>query len=291
MRNLRRSFFNFFVPHLGNNFRAKALHHTTLATYLLVGLLFVAIARSNTHLGQVLGFATDITADKLYSLTNEVRHTNNLPPLTLNPKLSEAAAAKGRDMIGKNYWAHYGPDGTAPWDFFSQAGYNYEYAGENLAKNFLYSNNVVDAWMESPSHRENILRSEYTEVGYAMVNGVLQGEETTVVVQLFGKPEGARAVAAAPSEAAPMPTTAAAVVAPATPQTLAFQQRSGASGPLPVGMVSLILGFLLATVAIDLYFAARLKVFHIHGKNLAHFIFLFFVLSGIVIFISKGTIL
>src|SRR3972149_9762200 len=91
-------------------------------------------------------------------------------------------------MFQENYWSHYSPDGKTPWDVILGAGYKYEYAGENLAKNFLFSNGFVDAVMNSTTHRDNLLKKEYTEVGYAIVNGTLNGEQTTLVVQEFGKP-------------------------------------------------------------------------------------------------------
>src|SRR4030065_255642 len=119
----------------------------------------------------ILGYATDINMPALYQLVNEQRQNNNLPPLTYNEKLAQAAYGKAQDMFTKNYWAHYAPDGATPWNFILASGYQYEYAGENLAKNFLFSQNVLDAWMASPSHRENILRKDYNEVGFAIVNG------------------------------------------------------------------------------------------------------------------------
>src|SRR3989338_7182361 len=117
--------------------------------------------------------------------------------LELNPELSLAAEKKAEDMFARNYWAHNGPNGSTPWDFIKGAGYTYIYAGENLAKDFQNSNDVVQAWMKSPSHRENILRKEYQDIGFAVVNGVLNGEETTLVIQMFGV-SSSKSVAAKP---------------------------------------------------------------------------------------------
>src|SRR3989339_1234916 len=187
MQKLTNFIHHLFIPHEENNFRAKSLHTDFLTVYLVIAfLMMIAFKQGNIH--NVLGFATDISIDKLYQLTNEQRQKNNLPALVLNSTLSLAAQRKAENMLTENYWSHYSPDGKTPWDFILGAGYKYEYAGENLAKNFLFSNGVVDAWMNSTTHRDNLLKNEYTEVGYAIVNGILNGEQTTLVVQEFGKP-------------------------------------------------------------------------------------------------------
>ena len=187
------------LPHHTNNFRAKLLHLDFFAMYVVLFFL-ISISFRTVHKidPNILGFATDIHTDQLLNLTNQKRAEAGLTPLILNDKLSQAAAGKARDMFSKNYWAHNAPDGTTPWDFINGAGYNYSVAGENLAKNFSNSSGVVEAWMNSPSHRENMMRSQYQDIGFAIVNGVLAGEETTVVVQMFGRP--AAQIAAKPPE-------------------------------------------------------------------------------------------
>src|SRR3989344_4656702 len=188
MEKVKNFIHRLFIPHEENNFRAKSLHTDFLTVYLVIAFLMTMVFKQ-ASLHNVLGFATDISVDKLYQLVNEQRQKNNLPPLVLNSSLSLAAQKKAENMFQENYWSHYSPFGKTPWDFILGANYKYEYAGENLAKNFLFSNGVVDAWMNSTAgHRENILKKEYTEVGYAIVNGILNGEQTTLVVQLFGTP-------------------------------------------------------------------------------------------------------
>jgi hypothetical protein len=93
---------------------------------------------------------------------------------------------KAAYMFEHNFWAHYAPDGTSPWYFIKNAGYEYEYAGENLAKGFSNSSDVVTAWMNSPTHRENVLSPKYQDIGFAVVEGKLLGEDTVLVVQMFG---------------------------------------------------------------------------------------------------------
>jgi len=145
-------------------------------------VITLGVSHFQNQNGSILGFATDISTQKLLTLTNEERAKDGLSELSYNLKLEEAAQKKAKDMFAKDYWSHYGPSGETPWDFILDSDYQYEYAGENLAKNFLFSGDVVNAWMNSETHRDNILRKEYSEVGFAIVNGVLNDEETTLVV-------------------------------------------------------------------------------------------------------------
>ena len=137
INNIKERLHYFFIPSEKNNFRAKTIQHDFLTYYLAVAFLFVFIIRGfGGTVSHVLGIATDITVDKLLEYTNEERQKNNLPVLSYNQKLSDAAAKKAADMLAKNYWAHFAPDGGTPWDFILNSGYSYELAGENLAKNF-----------------------------------------------------------------------------------------------------------------------------------------------------------
>ncbi len=300
MKRVTNFFHHLLTPGEDNNYRAKALHPDFLTYYLIIAL-FLTFTFKQLGLSNVLGFATDITVDKLYQLTNQEREKNGLPDLKYNSELAQAAAGKAADMFTKNYWAHYGPDGETPWDFILGAGYHYEYAGENLAKNFLFSQNVVDAWMNSPTHRENILRSNYTDVGFAIVNGVLNGEQTTLVVQMFGKPQSTSVVAQnnpppalTPTPVPVMPTLA--TVAPTKlaqiPAVLARETNHPKINLLgfAVNMNLIFLGFLMLALALDFYFASKLHVLRIGSKNLAHFIFLGFIILGLLIF-TRGAIL
>jgi hypothetical protein len=90
-------------------------------------------------------------------------------------------------MFGYNYFAHTSPQGVNPWHWFNKANYNYTYAGENLAMNFVEAEDAMQAWMNSPTHRDNIISKNYTEIGIAVGVGKIDGVDTTIVVQLFGK--------------------------------------------------------------------------------------------------------
>ncbi|MBI5122262.1 hypothetical protein HZA75_00225 [Candidatus Roizmanbacteria bacterium] len=282
MEKIKTFIHHLFIPHEENNFRAKSLHTDFLTIYLVIAFLMTIIFKQG-NFRNVLGFATDISIDKLYQLTNEQRQKNNLPSLVLNSNLSLAAQKKAENMFQENYWSHYSPDGKTPWDFILGANYKYEYAGENLAKNFLFSNGVVDAWMNSTAgHRENILKKEYTEVGYAIVNGILNGEQTTLVVQMFGTPLA--------GSFAPKPVQAEEISAPQ--QILAqktFQPKINVLN-FSFNLNVVFMTFLLLALALDFYFASKFNVIRISGKNTAHFLFIIFVLMGF--FISTiGTII
>ncbi|MBI2641152.1 hypothetical protein HYW87_00975 [Candidatus Roizmanbacteria bacterium] len=286
MKGLFAFLHHLFVPKENNNFRAKALHINVLTYYLLLALVIsLALKTIPLEKGSVLGFATDITLEKLYQLTNEQRTKNNLSPLSFNEDLSEGAKLKAQDMFAKNYWSHYAADGKTPWDFILASGYQYEFAGENLAKNFLFSQGVIDAWMASPSHKENVLREDYTDVGFAVVNGVLNDEQTTLVVQMFGKP--------LPSYLAKAPTK------PPQNETVSTQisrrevqsaQSKSYTLPFSFNLSLLFLLYLIVALLLDFYFASRLHIVRIGGKNLAHFIFVAFMLLGLMV-LSKGAVL
>ena len=165
------------------------MRHRSL--FLFIILLAGTQVASNIVSGdlKILGYSTNISKDEIISLTNSERGSKGLSQLKENVLLSEAAALKATDMFEDDYWAHFAPDGTSPWYFFKQTGYSYSWAGENLARDFQSSTGVIGGWMSSTAgHKENILNSNFTEIGVAVKNGILQGEETTLVVQLFAKP-------------------------------------------------------------------------------------------------------
>lgn len=181
---------HWFLPSRKNKFHPVALRSTGLFVFLLIFVIIpplynvISVGRP-----QVLGYAIDINVAGLNSASNQERINNGLSPLTLNSELTSAATAKANDMFADNYWAHVAPDGSTPWTFILASGYDYISAGENLAKDFNTSGGVVSGWMASSSHRANVLNSSFEDVGYAVVNGVLLGSETTLVVAMYGVKE------------------------------------------------------------------------------------------------------
>jgi len=158
----------------------------------IVGLVLLAQVLYSWFVdGRILGVQAEITQAKLVGETNSERVKLGVASLTVNRELTVAAEAKARDMIAKDYWSHNAPDGTKPWYFLEMAGYKYEEAGENLARGFNSAEGIVAAWMDSPSHRANLLDEDYSEVGFGVVNGTLGGKRTTLVVAMYGKPQTA----------------------------------------------------------------------------------------------------
>lgn len=276
---MKRIFSFFFTPTEENYHRAKLLHSDALSFYLLFAIFLVFIIKL-TPLSNILGYATDITSQKLYQLTNEQRIQNNLPQLIYSEKLSKAAEQKAMDMFDKNYWSHFSPTGEAPWRFLESQDYKYEFAGENLAKNFLFSDNVVDAWMASTTHKENILRKEFTEVGFARVDGLLDGQQTTLVVQFFGKPTTTNLLTLGETTTAP------------TPQKVVSKTKKAIDlSKISFNFTVFLILFISIALISDLYIASKLRLIRIHGRNIAHLIFLFTMLTGLFFFLSKGVIL
>lgn len=204
---MRRVTKHYFIPQEQNNFRSKLLHHSSLIVLILF-LFFTSISANIVHRQkpEILGVAYSINQQELLDYTNQARKDNGLEPLTLNPELISAANGKAQHMFANNYWAHFAPDGTSPWQFIRDSGYRYVFAGENLAKGFTDSKSVVDAWMNSPSHRDNLLSDKYKEIGFSVSEGKIDGVETVLVVQMFGAQD-----VPAPTEqrfaAAPITTT------------------------------------------------------------------------------------
>ena len=178
-----------FIPQPGNNHRARLLQPGFLALFIALYLLNQSLLRSLTIIKPgVLGYSSEITAEKVFLLTNQQRQASGLPLLRFNSTLSESATKKAQDMFANNYWAHNSPAGKSPWEFFKEAGYDYSTAGENLAKDFADTESLMKAWMKSPTHKANIVNEKYKEIGIGVVNGTLEGVKTTLVVQHFGAP-------------------------------------------------------------------------------------------------------
>lgn len=186
---------HFVLPHKHKKKHRKAhlLSHKALALYIA---FFIAIQLGFAGLRStqpgVLGTTSAITKQQVIDLTNKERKENGVSVLKENSELDKAAELKAKNMFSENYWAHISPSGTTPWYWFAQSGYKYEYAGENLARGFTTSKDTMDAWMSSKmGHKENVLGDNYQEIGIAVEDGILNGEKTTLVVQLFGTQQGA----------------------------------------------------------------------------------------------------
>ncbi|MFZ2049172.1 MAG: CAP domain-containing protein [Minisyncoccia bacterium] len=192
-----------FIPHEGNDhqphfLRTKNIRAVVLILFVLeLGVFAIpyipAIGPAyNNYLAAVLPGVLD-------SLSNQTRQENHLATLTVSPLLNKVAELKAKDMAEKGYFAHTSPEGRAPWYWFDKAGYKYLFAGENLAVDFTDSKDVTLAWMNSPTHRANIVKGVYTEMGTGVVSGNFEGHPTIFVVQVYARPLTTIATVSEPS--------------------------------------------------------------------------------------------
>lgn len=195
---------------------------------LVAGTFLLGLGQPLRHIG-VLAYATNVSSSGLLEATNSRRQENGANVLQVNNALSTAAQAKANDMIARNYWSHTTPEGQQPWIFIDSAGYKYQKAGENLAYGFLSSTDTITGWMNSQTHRDNMLDSAFTEVGFGFANGEnfnSNGQET-VVVAMYGKPN---VLAASNQTPAPAPPS---LIAEKTTEISASQPDSKPK-PVPV---------------------------------------------------------
>ena len=284
LKSMRDFLYCLVFPHLRNNHRASFLHHKAIFLFIvffIFGSLF--FPSSLNPLSSKLKAIAEISVQELLDLTNEKRKEYKLPPLSNDPQLSVAASKKAEDMFDNNYWAHNSLDGTTPWFFIKDAGYNYVYAGENLARGFSDSKDVVNAWMASNAgHRENILSRNFNDVGFAVKSGKLNGEETFIVVQELGSKKVLSA--GVPSNQNKINTN----------KVLGFNVDSYVSRiPSFSASSKIVIVFIIGMISIlliDMIVVKRKKIIRIVGHNLDHAIFMASIILVISAF-SVGVIL
>ena len=236
-----------FVPKKENQYRPHLIRR-----YGLLLIISVAIALqfgyNFTKTGSVLGRVVNITPAGLLAATNDRRADEGLPSLRKSERLSQAAMLKANDIIQNQYWDHTSPSGVEPWQWIQKTNYTYSEAGENLARDFSTADGTVAGWMASEKHRENMLKPSYSDVGFAVTNGELNGKPTTIVVALYAKPAanninlntGPYTVSAAPVESDNSPIK---------PLTAATRIGIAIQSLTPAAVTSLALIFVAATVA------------------------------------------
>lgn len=278
---------HWLFPRESNNQRAKILHPSGLSVLIALILVFqFGLSWTSKAYPQILGYASSITPQQIVDITNVKRREQGLSVLRLDAQLSAAAAAKAGDMIARNYWAHVSPIGTQPWFFITQSGYGYRYAGENLARDFNDSQGVVQAWIDSPSHRENLFNTRYQDIGVAVVNGTITGQETTLVVQMFGAKLTAQPTPKVQALGSVNTVQAAGVVPTPTPIV------QPVTNPFSVSkIISLtILAVLVIVLVIDIIEVRRHKIVRWTSKSLAHLLFIIVLIIAIIL-VSRGKII
>lgn len=319
-----------FIPRESNNHRSKLLHYEVII--LFIAFLFsslIVMAGVHKQYPAVLGDATSMSIQDLLNDTNIQREANGVAPLKMNSELTRAAQMKAKDMFAKNYWAHVSPDGTTPWVWIKDSGYEYLYAGENLARGYNSSSDVVTAWMNSPTHRENLLSPHYTDIGFAVSSGTLTGSNTILVVQEFGSkyiptdqtadadaiPSTSPTLALGPTEilqkgvagTTPVQASPTVVLSPTPTQSpipvATNQKPDNLAGVAAIENTPLVdasstkrnisfffLFFFIAVLAVDAIVIERKQIARVFSHNVDHILFLLFILlAGIII--GRGVIL
>lgn len=316
---MKKFLHHFFLPRETNNYRPALLHHKLL---LLLTLFFlsagVLIAQIKTNYPSVLGISANVSSQELLLITNEKRQEAGLPALTLDNELSGAATNKATDMFSKDYWAHVAPDGTTPWVFIQQAGYKYIYAGENLARGYNSASDVINAWMQSPEHKENMLSPNYKNVGFAVSTGKLNGEDTVLVVEMLGStniaqaettPDSQKTVEVSDTDSLANSQPVPSVTPEPEQQTLAATKLKADPGSkdsvitgvpnkkilinsqsFTLNTAKMFVALFIFILVLDMILIERKKVIRFVGHNLDHIFFLSLILLAILILAKGGVV-
>src|SRR5687768_9465592 len=158
-----------------------------MRSLVLILLLVAQTALTAQETDKRVCSTCEITVENVIALMNEYRVEQNLPPLRQDPRLAQAARDRVRHMEELAYWSHQAPDGMSPFVWLAARDYPYWTAGENLASGFETARLLVESWMESRGHRENILADKFEDCGIAIIDGATTGPATgKSVVVLFG---------------------------------------------------------------------------------------------------------
>lgn len=280
-------FFHFFFPHELNNHRARLLHPFSIVVIALglISFRFLLPALPN-FTPVVLGYESNIRPERVVELTNKERAAGGVGELKIDPLLTKAALAKASDMMARDYWAHVAPDGRQPWSFITEMGYQYRFAGENLARDFSTAEDVVAGWMNSSSHRENLLSPKYQDIGIAVVQGNLGGVKTTLVVQFFGtKMSEAAVVEGRLSKFGPR----VGAVAGEGGEQISLAELTSRQilllSPFATtrNITLLFIALLLVVFAVDMIVVRQRNIMRVSSKSLAHFLFFSMILIAVLV--------
>jgi hypothetical protein len=295
---LKKLWTHYFIPQERNNHRATLLKPNFLLFFLILYLLNQSIIKTLVMVKPgILGYSSEITYQKVLDQTNNERKKAGLEPLQYNSVLAESAKKKAEDMFKNNYWAHNSPDGKTPWTFFDAVGYKYSVAGENLAKDFYDTDSLIKAWMNSPTHKANIIHAKYKEIGIAVVNGTLGGIKTTLVVQHFGTPLVAQV---APKTTLGQQNSAVKpeVVSQPVPEVKSTDvlvenenNNKNLISPLTISKVfsSIIFIVLVVVLFIDGYITIKNNTHRLTGSTVGHIGFLLFIFL-LMLYNQQGSI-
>ena len=210
-------------------------YKTKLFGVLIILFLLAKIAIDAAPPGHTLR-ASDLTTSNITQAVNGQRALRNLVQLNTNSLLTGAAQYKSDDMQARHYFAHVDPDGHYIWDKIVSLGYTpYLQLGENLAINFYDTDSLINAWMNSPEHRANILNDGFRDQGMGLNLGdVSQNQYYSAIANTFGAQAAAQKPAAQPVKMPAPITPPAQVKATATPAKPAPVSTPTALPPAPV---------------------------------------------------------
>ena len=185
----------YFIPNKKNEYTPHLLTRKAFLVYVVI-LIILNIFFAGFGLKKV---KAQVDIHSIVNEHNKIRSANRLSLFAVDGKLNNSAKSKAELMIKNNCWSHLcegSPGGISePWGFFDEAGFSYIYAGENLAEGFTTVDGIVSAWMNSKTHSDNILSSNYTHIGVAIVEGNFQNKYNNLVVVIhFGKPQSGSSV-------------------------------------------------------------------------------------------------
>lgn len=225
------------------DFPAKKERISLVKTILLLLAVFIGARMLYWHL--FLPFratASDLTLESIISAINRERSLRNLVALNTDARLSSAAQSKSEDMQARHYFSHTDPEGNYIWPKIVAAGYTpYLQLGENLAIEFYSTESLVNAWMNSPTHRANILNEGFKDQGMGLEFGNADtGQYHSAIANTFGtlsvkKTSAAPAVKSentTPSPSAPVATPPK-TVQPKPPTQPIPQTAPEVSAPTP----------------------------------------------------------
>lgn len=286
----------YFIPHEANDHRPQILGWRALSVFLFIIIGVEVLYLVPTFvLYRNDRFLASVVSSSLVDLANADRINLRIAPLKQSKLLTQAAQLKAEDMARRGYFSHKSPEGLDPWVWFEKVGYNFLYAGENLAVNFYDSSDVERAWMNSPTHRENILKREYTEIGIGIAKGFYNGRETIFVVQFFGRPLIPKDLYSVSADTPrlvegsnPLPNVAAVGSLPVTGYYASFFDRLISSPRAVANMVYIVLAIII-TIALLLKVFVRVNIQH--SDLIANGLLLLIILGSLIIvnqYLSDG---
>lgn len=287
---------NWFLPHKDTHKKAHLLSWEGLVIYILLFILLqVSFSIISYTKPGILGISGNIDQKKLIELTNIERQKMGLSPVSENSALDKAAELKAQNMFQENYWAHFAPSGKTPWDFILGAGYKFTVAGENLAKNFSSSDDVVKAWMASQTHRDNLLNPKYQDIGIAVEEGVLNGQKTILVVQEFGSTQVIAAKPTVEVQGKQIEVPKQDLLNPPTLIAAVSGTRQNTSTLIDPYIVSRVAGLsvillIAVLLTLDVWVLKRRGVFRLSSHHIAHMALLSLA-AGSLLIASPGAIL